>query len=118
MKGRSARVRRVTQFNFGFGVRAATLGVVALLAVPVANGQRAVTRAEAERAALGAGARIALARADTAAAMARMLTARALPNPTLGATYSKATPQKHLTLDIPIIDALFTRGLRVNQASA
>jgi outer membrane protein TolC len=118
MKGRSARVRRVTQFNFGFGVRAATLGVVALLAVPVANGQRAVTRAEAERAALGAGARKCDARADTAAAMARMLTARALPNPTLGATYSKATPQKHLTLDIPIIDALFTRGLRVNQASA
>lgn len=93
-------------------------GLVALLAVPAANGQHPVTRAEAERAALGAGARIALARADTAAAMARMLTARALPNPTLGATYSKATPQKHLTLDIPLIDALWTRGLRVNQASA
>ena len=99
-------------------VRIAIAALLALLAVRSAGAQRAVTRAEAERAALGAGARIALARADTAAAMARMLTARALPNPILGATYSKAAPQKHLTLDIPIIDALWTRGLRVNQAGA
>ena len=108
----------MTEYNPGTIVRAAVAGLVALLAVPAANGQHPVTRAEAERAALGAGARIALARADTAAAMARMLTARALPNPTLGATYSKATPQKHVTLDIPILDALWTRRLRVNQASA
>jgi len=108
----------VKAFDIGTTMRAAIGGVAVLLAAPSANAQRAITRAEAERAALGAGSRIALARADTAAAMARLLTARALPNPTLGATYSKSAPQKHLTLDLPIIDALWTRGLRVNQASA
>ena len=118
MKGRSARVRRVTELNVGTSARACLAGLLAMLAAPTAHGQRAVTRAEAERAALGAGARIALARADTAAAMARMLTARTLPNPMLAATHSKATPQKHVTVDIPIIDALWTRRLRVNQASA
>jgi outer membrane protein TolC len=118
MTGRFARVRTVMEFKILTVVRVAVAGMVALLAVSSANAQRAVTRVEAERAALGAGARIALARADTAAAMARLLTARALPNPILGAAYSKATPQKHVTLDLPIIDALWTRGLRVNQASA
>jgi cobalt-zinc-cadmium efflux system outer membrane protein len=77
-----------------------------------------VTRADAERAALAAGTRVALARADTAAALARLLTARALPNPTLSASYSKATPQKHITLDIPVFDVLRTRGLRTGQATA
>ena len=80
--------------------------------------QQPVTRVEAERAALSAGTRIALARADTAAALARLLTARTLPNPTLAASYSKSTPQKHLSLELPVFDALFTRGLRVGQASA
>ena len=89
-----------------------------LLAILPAGAQRAVTRSEAERAALSAGSRVALARADTAAAMARLLTARALPNPTLAASYSKATPQKHVTLDVPLLDAFWTRGLRVNQAGA
>ena len=96
----------------------ALAGLLALCAIIPAEAQRAVTRGDAERAALGSGARIALARADTAAAMARLLTARALPNPTLAASYSKAVPQKHLTLDIPLPDALWTRGLRVNQANA
>jgi cobalt-zinc-cadmium efflux system outer membrane protein len=89
-----------------------------LLAVSPAGAQQAVTRGEAARAALSAGSRVALARADTAAAMARLLTARALPNPTLAASYSKATPQKHITLDVPLLDAFWTRGLRMNQASA
>ena len=80
--------------------------------------QQPVTRAEAERAALSAGTRIALARADTAAALARLLTARALPNPNLAASYTKSVPQKHLSLELPVFDALFTRGLRVGQASA
>ena len=77
-----------------------------------------VTRADAHRAALAAGTRVALARADTAAAIARLLTARALPNPVLGATYSKSPPQKHLTLDLPLLDAIWTRGARVDQAGA
>ncbi len=98
--------------------RTALTGLLAVSAVMPAGAQRAVTRADAERAALASGARVALARADTAAAMARLLTARALPNPTLGATHSRATPQRHVTLDLPLFDALWTRGLRVNQASA
>ena len=92
-------------------------GALTLAAFAPAHGQRAVTRAEAGSAALAGGARLALARADTAAALARLLSARAIPNPTLAAVYSTATPQKHLTLDIPVFDALYTRRLRVGQAS-
>lgn len=98
--------------------RLAAVAVFVLPATEPATAQRAVTRAEAEAAALASGARVALARADTAAALARLLTARALPNPTLAAVYSKAVPQKHLTLDIPVFDVLRTRGLRVGQATA
>jgi outer membrane protein, heavy metal efflux system len=76
-----------------------------------------VTRADAARAALAAGPRVALARADTAAARAALLTARALPNPSLAATYSKSPPQKHLILDLPI-DAPWSRGPRVGAATA
>ncbi len=96
---------------------AALVALLTAVTYPAAA-QRAVTRADAERAALAGGTRIALARADTAAALARLLSARALPNPVFGATYSKATPQKHLTLDVPVFDALWTRGLRVGQANA
>lgn len=77
-----------------------------------------VTRVDAERAALSAGTRVALARADTAAALARLLTARTLPNPTFSASYTKSAPTKHLTLDVPVFDALRTRGTRVGQAAA
>lgn len=118
MKGRFARLGQVTEHGILTAARTVLAGLFALCAVTPAHAQRAVTRADAERAALGSGARIALARADTAAAMARLLTARALPNPTLAASYSKAVPQKHITLDIPLPDALWTRGLRVNQANA
>ncbi|MEO8336676.1 MAG: TolC family protein [bacterium] len=96
-------------------------GFIVALGVVVgssAQAQLPVTRAEAERAALSAGTRVALARADTAAAIARLLTARALPNPTLAASYSKSVPQQHLTLEIPVFDALWKRGIVVGQASA
>ncbi|MEP7000053.1 MAG: TolC family protein [bacterium] len=98
--------------------RIAIAGALALLTAVPADGQRQVTRAEADSIALSAGTRIALARADTAAAIARLLSARVIPNPTLAASYSKAAPQKHVTLDIPVFDALWTRNLRVGQASA
>ncbi|MEP6992024.1 MAG: TolC family protein [bacterium] len=98
--------------------RLAALVALLMAGTNPAAAQRAVTRADAERAALAGGTRIAFARADTAAALARLLSARALPNPVLGATYSKATPQKHLTLEVPVFDALWTRGLRVGQANA
>lgn len=76
-----------------------------------------VTRADAVRAALSAGPRIALARADTAAARAALITARARPNPSLAASYSKAAPQQHVILDLPI-DAPWSRGARVGAATA
>ncbi len=76
-----------------------------------------VTRADANRAALVAGPRVTLARADTAAARAALITARALPNPSVAATYSKSPPQKHLLLDIPV-DLPWSRGPRVGAAAA
>jgi cobalt-zinc-cadmium efflux system outer membrane protein len=82
------------------------------------HAQLPVTRADAQRAALSAGTRVALARADTAAALARLSSARALPNPSLAASYSKSVPQQHLTVDLPVFDALWKRGLVVGQASA
>ncbi|MEO8560602.1 MAG: TolC family protein [bacterium] len=79
--------------------------------------QRPVTRAEAERVALSGGARLALARADSAAARARVLTARALPNPSLSASYSKSVPQKHVSVEIPF-DTPWSRGPRIRAAVA
>ena len=76
-----------------------------------------LTRADANRAALVAGPRVTLARADTAAARAALITARALPNPSVAATYSKSPPQKHLLLDIPV-DLPWSRGPRVGAAAA
>ncbi len=92
--------------------------LLACVVAPVLGAQVSVTRAEAERAALASGTRVALARADTAAALARLLTERTLPNPTFGAAYSKSPPTKHLTLDIPLLEALRTRGARMGQATA
>ena len=69
------------------------------------------------RDALTAGTRLALARADSSAASARLLTARALPNPSLAASYSKSAPQKHLALEIPL-DAPWSRRPRVRAAGA
>jgi cobalt-zinc-cadmium efflux system outer membrane protein len=88
------------------------------LAAATAWAQVRVTRSDAERAALSAGTRVALARADTAAALARVLSARTLPNPTLSASYTKSAPTRHLTVDVPVFDALRTRGTRVGQATA
>ena len=79
--------------------------------------QRAISRAQAVRAALDGGARLALARSDSAAARARLRSARALPNPSLAASYSKSAPQKHVSLEIPF-DAPWSRGPRVRAASA
>ena len=116
--GACASLHLVTDIKTHLLRRIGTLGAFGLLACMPAGAQRPVTRADAESAALAAGSRVALARADTAGAMARLLSARALPNPTFAAVYSKATPQKHLTLDLPVFDALWTRRLRVGQASA
>jgi outer membrane protein, heavy metal efflux system len=79
--------------------------------------QRPVTRADAVSAALASGSRVALARADTAAARARAMSARALPNPSLAASYSKSTPQKHVSVEIPL-EAPWLRSARIGAAEA
>lgn len=75
------------------------------------------TRAQAIDAALTRGTRLGLARADTTLAAAQLLVARALPNPTLAASYSKATPQYHVSADLPF-DAPGLRSARVRAAQA
>src|SRR3954470_16310843 len=79
--------------------------------------QRPVTRSDAVTSALAVGARVALARVDTAAARGRAIGARALPNPSIPASYSKATPQKHLSLEIPL-EAPWLRTARIGAANA
>ena len=116
--GAVASLPHVIAINAHTVRRCGTVGMLGMLAILPASAQRPVTRADAESAALAAGTRVALARADTAAALARLLSARALPNPALAATYSKAVPRKHLILDFPVFDALWKRPALVGQASA
>jgi len=84
-------------------------------AAPIAGQPTPMTRAAAVAAALDRGARLAVARADTAVAGAQLLVARALPNPTLSASYSRSFPQYHVAADIPI-DLPPLRSLRVRSA--
>ena len=97
--------------------RAAILGVLLAASANRAGAQLPVTRGVAERAALSAGPRVALSRADSATARAALLTARALPNPSLVASYTADKPSKHVSLDIPF-DAPWTRGPRIGAARA
>ena len=116
--GAVASLQHVIEINTHTLRRFGTIGVLGLLAISPAGAQRPVTRAEAGSAALAAGTRVALARADTAAALARLLSARALPNPSLAASYTTSVPIRHLTLDVPVFDALWKRGALAGQANA
>ena len=82
-----------------------------------AHAQRPVTRADAVDAAVRVGPRLAVAQADTAVALAALITARALPNPTLAASYTKDAPPYHSTLEFPL-DFPWLRGPRIGSASA
>jgi outer membrane protein TolC len=77
--------------------------------------QTPLTRATAIDAALDRGARLGVAQADTAIANAALITARALPNPSLNASYSKSLPNWHFSADIPL-DFPMLRSLRVRSA--
>lgn len=93
-----------------------------LLSAHAAAGQSSdaptpVTRADIVATALGATPRLALARADTAVAFAQLLAARAYQNPTLSASYSKATPRYHVVAELPV-DVPGVRGARVRAAEA
>lgn len=79
--------------------------------------QQPITRNQAVESALGRGPRLAVAIADTAAARAQLLTARALPNPILATSYSKAVPQLHATVELPI-DYPWLRRNRLASARA
>jgi cobalt-zinc-cadmium efflux system outer membrane protein len=91
--------------------------VATVAAFTHAAAQRAVTRTDAIQAAVTVGPRLAVAQADTAVALAALITARALPNPTLAASYTKDPPPYHTNLEIPI-DFPWLRGPRVGAASA
>ena len=76
-----------------------------------------LSRAQAIEVALSRGPRLSIARADTVAAFAQLITARALPNPTLGATYTKDPPQYHILAGLPL-DFGFIRSARVHSAES
>ena len=112
-----ANLPQVIRPYFIHAGRAAILGVLLAASANRAGAQLPVTRGVAERAALSAGPRVALSRADSATARAALLTARALPNPSLVASYTADKPSKHVSLDIPF-DAPWTRGPRIGAARA
>ena len=92
--------------------------VLLVIAVPFsARGQQPVTREQAIDAAVTRGARAAVARADTLIGAAQLLTARSWDNPSLAATYSKAPPNYHAIVDLPL-DVTGVRGTRIRAAEA
>jgi outer membrane protein, heavy metal efflux system len=89
----------------------ATVGVAAR-----APGQQLnLTRAQAVRSALDHGTRVAVAAADTAVAAAQVVVARVYPDPSLTASYSKAVPTQHYSVDVPL-DFPALRGPRTQSA--
>jgi cobalt-zinc-cadmium efflux system outer membrane protein len=103
------------------GVRFTRTGIgvviVAVACAGRASAQRPVSRVEAVDAAVTIGPRLAVAQADTAVALAGLITARALPNPTLAASYTKDQPKFHSTLEFPL-DFPWLRGPRIGSATA
>src|SRR2546425_2609874 len=94
------------------------LSVVGLSGVAGARGlagQQPVTRAQAVAAALERGARAPRSSADTAAARGLVRAARAFPNPSFSATYTKAVPQYHAIVDLPL-DVPWLRAPRIGAA--
>ncbi|HEY4321758.1 MAG TPA: TolC family protein [Gemmatimonadales bacterium] len=89
--------------------------LIFLFLAPPLAAQQPLSRADAIVRALAESPRLAAARADTSAARARAVTARSVPDPTLAASYTKSTPQYHLTAEMPL-DDIWLRGLRVHAA--
>jgi cobalt-zinc-cadmium efflux system outer membrane protein len=94
-----------------------TITLVAVLVPVSARSQQPVSREQAIEAAVTRGARAAVARADTLIGAAQLLTARSWDNPSLAATYSKAPPNYHAIVDLPL-DITGVRGTRVRAAQA
>jgi cobalt-zinc-cadmium efflux system outer membrane protein len=94
-----------------------TLSGIVAHAQETAAGALVLTRTEAVTIALTRGPRTAVAVSDTAVAFARLLSARTLQNPVLSASYSKATPNYHITAELPF-DLPGVRGNRIRAAQA
>ena len=76
----------------------ATVGVAAR-----APGQQVnLTRAQAVQTALERGTRVGVAAADTAVAAGQLVAAKLYPDPSFNASYSRAVPTQHFSLDIPL----------------
>ena len=78
---------------------------------------RAVTRADVVAAALARGPRITFAKADSTAAHAGLTIAKQFENPVLSLSYSKAAPQQHFIVDVPL-DYPWLRRARVGAAAS
>ena len=76
-----------------------------------------ISRDDAIRMALNRGALLGVASADTAIAGAALIAARALPNPSLTASYSRDAPHYHVNLNIPL-DFPRLRNLRIESSRA
>lgn len=98
----------------GVILAASTAGQARAQVAPPATVGR-ITRDSAFALAIAHGSRSALAIATARGASARLRQAGALTNPVLTATYSKAVPQYHAVVDIPL-DFLTLRGLRIASA--
>jgi outer membrane protein, heavy metal efflux system len=83
----------------------------------VARSQEPVTRQQAIESAINRGARAGVARADTLVGSAQLLAARQWDNPSLAATYSRAIPTHHETVDIPL-DITGVRSARIRSAES
>ena len=97
-----------------------SLRALVLLAPIVPTGlqsQQPISRQQAVDIAVFRGPRAAVARADTLVGAAQLITARGRDNPSLAATYSKATPNYHAIVDLPL-DITGIRGARIRAAEA
>jgi len=90
---------------------------LAIASAIAAQDAQPTSRSAAIAASLARGPRLAVARADTATAAAQLVVARQWQNPTLSAVYSKATPQYHYTIELPL-DLPYQRGPRIGAAAA
>ena len=94
-----------------------TLLALSIVVPAYARSQQPVSREQAIESAVTRGARAAVARADTLVGAAQLLTARSWDNPSVAATYSKAPPNYHAIVDLPL-DITGARAARVRSAEA
>ncbi len=88
-----------------------------LCLVRALHAQAGVTLRQAVDSALARGARAAVAGADLSASLAQLRTARALPNPTAIASYTRAVPQYHAAIELPI-EYPWLRSARIGAAQS